>query len=523
MAQNLSSLYPPGLAGYIGGQQIGQQNTMGQVGLLSGLLKLQEAQTKQQQEQEFRSALAAAKTPEEQLAVATRFGGPEGILKHADRQTQIKATQETALARIGQQASQFDQMMQYRYSQAKDANEQRTIENQWRQGRLNFQRVGLEQTNLKLYDETGLMVGIPETPQLGTQAAPNAAPQQGVLRTTAPNDAQALQLVQDAEKAGLGASVSVTGSPTMPQAAPVATPQPVPTYSGDLNADAQDRRIAAQARLAPAGVPTPIPAAAVTAPEKKLTLADAPAGLSPREARKWLMDANKPGAGGAATEAVVDAIVAGRMQVPTGFALRSPYWQDVIERVAKKDPNFDAAKYGGRAAAIRTFSSGPEARNVTALNTVIGHLGTLDEAASALQNKDLRAFNSVANRLATELGDPRVQNFDTAKQAVAEETMRVFRQVGASEIEARMWGERITASGSPQQLRGVISTLGELLDSRIKAIAQQYERTANQGGNPARVDPKNVETLNRLRGGGPAPARVRSSDQALIDKYTQPK
>ena len=496
MAQNLSSLYPPGLAGYIGGQQIGQQNTMGQVGLLSGLLKLQEAQTKQQQEQEFRSALAGAKTPEEQLAVATRFGGPEGILKHADRQSQIKATQEAALARIGQQASQFDQMMQYRHSQAKDANEQRAIENQWKQGRMNLQAASLRIAGAKLYDETGVTIGIPETPQLGAQTAPNAAPQQGVLRTTAPNDAQALQLVQDADRQGLGASVGVTGSPTMPPAAPVATTQPIPT--------------------------APIPSAAVTMPKQR-TLADAPDGLSPKEARKWLIDANKPGAGGSATEAVVDAIVAGRMQVPTGFALRSPYWQDVIERVAKKDPNFDAAKYGGRAAAIRTFSSGPEARNVTALNTVIGHLGTLDEAASALQNKDLRAFNSVANRLATELGDPRVQNFDTAKQAVAEETMRVFRQVGASEIEARMWGERITASGSPQQLRGVISTLGELLDSRIKAIAQQYERTANQGGNPARVDPKNVETLNRLRGGGPAPARVRSSDQALIDKYTQPK
>ena len=205
-----------------------------------------------------------------------------------------------------------------------------------------------------------------------------------------------------------------------------------------------------------------------------------------------------------APDAVVDAIVGGRMQVPTGFALRSPYWQDVIARVAQKDPSFDATKYGARAAARRTFASGPEARNVTALNTVIGHLGTLDEAAQAMNNKDLRAFNAVANRLATELGDPRVQNFDTAKQAVAEETMRVFRQVGASELEARMWGERIQSSGAPAQLRGVIATLGKLLESRVDAIGQQFERTVNDAGNPARVDPSNKAVLDRLikQGGG---------------------
>lgn len=72
-----------------------------------------------------------------------------------------------------------------------------------------------------------------------------------------------------------------------------------------------------------------------------------------------------------------------------------------------------------------------------------------------------------------------------------------------------MWGERITASGSPAQLKGVIATLGELLDSRVKAISQQYERTVTQGGNPAKVDPKNIEVLNRLRSGGASGTNAR--------------
>jgi len=203
-----------------------------------------------------------------------------------------------------------------------------------------------------------------------------------------------------------------------------------------------------------------------------------------------------------ASDELVQAVSDGRVPIPTGFALKSPYWQDVMDRVSKINPKFDATLYGARSAARRTFASGPEARNVTALNTVIGHLGTLDETATAMQNKDVRVVNAVVNRLRTELGDPRIQNFDTAKQAVAEETMRVFRQVGASEIEARMWGDRINSSGSPEQLKGVISTLGQLLESRVEAIAQQYERTVTEGGNPARVDPENKKKLERLVGKG---------------------
>lgn len=208
-----------------------------------------------------------------------------------------------------------------------------------------------------------------------------------------------------------------------------------------------------------------------------------------------------------ASDEVVKAISEGRMQMPSGFALRSEYWQDVIERVAKMNPSFDATQYGTRAATRRVFATGPEAKNVTALNTVIGHLGTLDEMAGALENKDLRLANTVINRIGYELGDPKVVNFNTAKEAVAEETMRVFRQVGASEAEARRWGTLINSSNSPAQLRGNISTLGELLDSRVQAIGRQYER-ATGPENPARVDEKNIEVLNRLREGGTTQSNV---------------
>lgn len=220
-------------------------------------------------------------------------------------------------------------------------------------------------------------------------------------------------------------------------------------------------------------------------------------------------------AGEKASDAIVSAVKEGRMPLPSGFALRSPYWQDVINRVAQQDPGFDASRYVARSAARRTFASGPEARNVTSLNTVIGHLGTLDEAAAALENKDVRVVNAVVNRARQELGDPRITSFDTARQAVAEETMRVFRQVGASEQEAKDWRDRISSSGSPAQLRANISTLGQLLESRVEAIGQQYERTVNEQGNPARIDPKNRALLDKLKAPGWSPEKEQRYQELL--------
>lgn len=465
---------PPGLAGFEMARQAQQQQSQNQLGQLSGLMQIQGVLSKQQLGQQFRGALANAKTPEEQALVAAQFGGPEGILKHTDRLAQIAATREASMARLSQAAQQYNSTFLLRWNSAANADQRLALDREKESFKRGIQAEASRLAGAKAnYD-----FGFTPTPQ--APPTPPAVPD--IMSGRPPAEQAAIQSVIAAGDTPAMADVgnyqppqASPASPAAPAQAPVAPPIP------------------AAAIVAPAA-PSPVPAAPVMPP----AIVNAPKKIQDQ----WLLAQSKPGASGTASDTVVDAIISGRMQMPTGFALRSPYWQDVIERVSAKDPKFDATRYAARAAARRTFSSGPEARNVTALNTVIGHLGTLDEAATALDNGDVRVFNAVANRLATELGDPRVQNFDTAKQAVAEETMRVFRQVGASESEARQWGERINSSGSPKQLRGVISTLGNLLDSRVQAIAQQYERTVNEVQNPARLDPSNLRTLDRLRQGG---------------------
>src|SRR5579872_2292770 len=114
--------------------------------------------------------------------------------------------------------------------------------------------------------------------------------------------------------------------------------------------------------------------------------------------------------------AQVKALAEGRMAFPSGFALRSPYWQQMLQAVSQYDPTFDAVNYTARAKTRSDFTSGAAAKNVTSLNTVIGHLDELDKAARDLNNSNWRTYNSVKNFIETETGDPRVQRFNAAKK-----------------------------------------------------------------------------------------------------------
>lgn len=204
----------------------------------------------------------------------------------------------------------------------------------------------------------------------------------------------------------------------------------------------------------------------------------------------------------------VKALADGRMQFPSSFALRpgmgasgpnASYWQNMLDAVSRYDPTFDATNYNARASTLRSFTSGPDAKNVTSINMTIGHLGNLADTADKLRNVDFRAYNTLANWLSVQAGRPDVTNFNIAKAAVSSELTRVFRGTGGNEADIQRWENEINSSASPEQLRGAIGTGLALLDSRIGAMNQTFSRGMNR---PATIqqflDPRSLDTLRRL-------------------------
>ena len=203
----------------------------------------------------------------------------------------------------------------------------------------------------------------------------------------------------------------------------------------------------------------------------------------------------------------VKAIVEGRMQPPSGFALKSPQIQSLMRAAAQYEPGFDLTKWGQRAATAKDFASGQAAKNVTSLNTVIGHLGDLKKAADALDNYSIPLVNEVGNIYHSATGGPKVNNFNLARNAVADELAKVFKGSGISDHEIAQWKGTLNAAQSPDQLKGAVKTAISLMESRLSALNDQRDRgMATQSEPRSLLNEKSQKALKEVEdwanGGG---------------------
>lgn len=159
---------------------------------------------------------------------------------------------------------------------------------------------------------------------------------------------------------------------------------------------------------------------------------------------------------------------------PKSFSQRGANREQAIAAAKLVDPSFNTMKYGIRYSVVQDFTKGKTADNIVAIDQAINHMGTLGQLAETLKNGDVQSVNNIVNAVSKQFGDPRITNLELASQAVGEELMRVFRQVGASEREAQAWEEKFKASKSPEQMIGAIQTGTKLLSGRINAVNNRW-------------------------------------------------
>ncbi len=224
--------------------------------------------------------------------------------------------------------------------------------------------------------------------------------------------------------------------------------------------------------------------------------------------------------------AMVKALAEGKQPWPTAQALKTPYWQGLMQKVFQYDPTFDTAQASNNAR-VKTrvdFTSGKSAGTINALNTVVGHLGKLATIGDKLDNTGLDFVNSVRNWL-TPGGTDRgaaINSFDLAKQAVASELTRVYRQAGGDQADIAAWKATINAAKSPAELRDAWATIGDLIQSKLDALQTQ----ADQGlgiGSLQIMTPEARQHMSRLTGGQSAPAggTAKAPDGSMqVGKYS---
>lgn len=178
------------------------------------------------------------------------------------------------------------------------------------------------------------------------------------------------------------------------------------------------------------------------------------------------------------------AIVEGREPYPTSKLILQPYYQRLLEAVAKYDPNFDATRYKTRQRAANDFTTGTQGKQLLAFGSAMGHLETLDSLVDAMDGRDMLAVNRIANAFSKQTGSPAVTNFDAAKAVVAKEVMKAIVAGGGGVEERQELSRLMENAKSPQQLRGVISTYIELMRVQHDNLVTQYKAA---GLDPSRL------------------------------------
>jgi len=150
------------------------------------------------------------------------------------------------------------------------------------------------------------------------------------------------------------------------------------------------------------------------------------------------------------------------------------------------------------------FSSGTEAKRVTALNTAVSHLALLSDDVKKLDNNDTQALNKVTNYIATQFGHPEVTNFETAKKIVASEVIKAIAGTSGGGVQDREEMQRLfDNANSPAQLKGAIDQAKKLLSGQLGSLRLQYTSGSGTGGDKRFNEKLNPETVRELEGSAP--------------------
>jgi hypothetical protein len=146
------------------------------------------------------------------------------------------------------------------------------------------------------------------------------------------------------------------------------------------------------------------------------------------------------------------------------------------------------------------FSTGPQSRQVTAFNTAIDHLDTIDKLSDALNNNDIRAFNTIGNLVAKQTGQPAPTNFDAAKQIVTAEVIKAIVASGGGVRERQEAEANFSSASSPAQLKGVINSYKQLLGGQLNSLSLQYENGTGRTDFNKKLTPAAKKEFDAVRG-----------------------
>jgi len=196
----------------------------------------------------------------------------------------------------------------------------------------------------------------------------------------------------------------------------------------------------------------------------------------------------------AVREQIIGELAGRGIAFPRGKGVLGPYITGLIQanpgltpaEIADKVAT-GSAERAGMAATIKAFDSGQQGNSVKSFNVGLSHLDTLDELATALQNKDLKVINRIGNAWAAETGQSAPTSFDAARNIVGDEIVKAVTGSAGALGDREAAAATISKINSPQSLKDVIKTYKTLMVGQLTGLKQQF---VSAGGKPESFDAK---------------------------------
>jgi hypothetical protein len=179
----------------------------------------------------------------------------------------------------------------------------------------------------------------------------------------------------------------------------------------------------------------------------------------------------------------VKQMVEGRIPPPGSFAIKTPFWQGMLQLANKYDPTFDMTTWSERVQTAKDFSSGGvSGKRVTAANQVANHMERLAESINGLGNTNvpgLTAGTPAANWFLDKTSpDFQTKKANVAKDvgAVSAELMKLFAGSTQSQREIQHWRDSFDTDKSQMSLQGGLREGVQLIDGALEALDSSYKR-----------------------------------------------
>lgn len=164
-----------------------------------------------------------------------------------------------------------------------------------------------------------------------------------------------------------------------------------------------------------------------------------------------------------------------------GSPQNTAFQQEMFAHAKQYNPDFDAKQYATIQKGQKDWTgNGSSAQQARAAANVSAHLDNMQSAAAALDNGDFKKWNTVANWVQNNKGDPRVQSFETAKKAVMTELSSFLGKGHPAEGQIREWQDVVSNANSPKALQSAIEQMSGIMHTQLSNMGSS--KTNDLGG-----------------------------------------